>query len=168
MPTVKVGKAMLLRRWDEAVALAMTPDDAASDAEKAAKAAFQAAWAEAVALAGKERDARVRAAAAAALQSLPGHCSAEAELLGSLSRGLRPQVRRRREDATVRREVRGRGSEWGRGGGAPGTHMSAWEAGGGDMSGRGSGGAGADAAPEPLRAGLLELDMEPGVDPGNA
>ena len=51
MPTVKVGKAMLLRRWDEAVALAMTPDDAASDAEKAAKAAFQAAWAEAVALA---------------------------------------------------------------------------------------------------------------------
>jgi hypothetical protein len=93
MPTIRVGKALLLRRWDDAVAAAMSPDEAQSGTpEQKAKAAFQEAWAAAAALPVAERDAHVRAAAAEALKVLPAQCVAEAELLGGLSRGLRAQV----------------------------------------------------------------------------
>ncbi len=97
MPTVRVGKALLLRRWDEAVLAAMAPDAAQPDTpESRVKAAFQRAWAEARALpAATDRDARSRAAAAEAMGALPSTCVAEAELLGGLSRGLHSQVRPR-------------------------------------------------------------------------
>ena len=93
MSTIKVGKAMLLQRWDDAVAAAMSSHGAApGSAEREAKRQFEAAWAEALKLSGAERDAQSRAAAAEALKVLPRQCVAECELLGGLSRGLRPQV----------------------------------------------------------------------------
>ena len=99
MPTVRVGKALLLRRWDDAVSAAMAPDEAEGDSvESRVKAAFQRAWADARALPAAERDARSRAAAAEAMGALPPTCVAEAELLGGLSRGLHSQVRPSHQD----------------------------------------------------------------------
>jgi tRNA(Glu) U13 pseudouridine synthase TruD len=88
MPTVRVGKALLQTRWDEAIAEVMSPALVADTAERRAKEDFSRAWA---AARGRPGRRPVMEAAGRALAALPSHCHGEAALLRGLQAGRSSQ-----------------------------------------------------------------------------
>jgi len=88
MPTVRVGKALLQTRWDEAIAEVMSPALVADTAERRAKEEFSRAWA---AARGRPGRRAVMEAAGRALTALPSHCHGEAALLRGLQAGRSSQ-----------------------------------------------------------------------------
>ena len=85
MPTIEVGKAMLLGDWDQAVALVMSTKYVSHGAELAAKEGFSQRWLRALQLAIPERKRQVREMTEVALRRMPEHCFGEIAMLRALS-----------------------------------------------------------------------------------
>jgi tRNA pseudouridine13 synthase len=85
MPTIEVGKALLLGKWDEAVALVMSPKYVSHPDELAAKQAFSRRWPQSINLPMNERRAEITRLASEALTRMPAHCFGEISLLRALT-----------------------------------------------------------------------------------
>jgi TruD family tRNA pseudouridine synthase len=85
MPTVKVGKALLLADWDEAVAQVMSAKFVSHPRELAAKKGFAQRWRRSLALPVQERRRAIHELASGALAHMPEHCFGEIAMLRGLT-----------------------------------------------------------------------------------
>ena len=85
MPTIEVGKALLLGKWDDAVALVMSTKFVSHPAELAAKHGFSESWVHTNHQPMHVRREQIRRMAAEALAKMPAHCFGEISMLRALS-----------------------------------------------------------------------------------